>query len=379
MEKYWQILKQYKGGLAVSPLLVLITVLCETVQPMFMAEIIDNGVMPRDLSVITRVGTFMILISLAGLFVNIINVYVSSRIGIGFGTDLRTRLFDKIQQLSFFDIDKFSSASLVTRLTSDISRIQQIVLMSMRLLLRSPLMLAMAVFFVVRINRELAVVLIAAIPILGGSVYLILSKGFPYFLKVQQKVDQLNGVVRENLINIRVVKSFVREDFETKKFTRSSEELRDMVIRASNIVVSIFPVMQLVMNLSILAILWLGGQKVMYGELKVGELISFVNYLAQILMSLMMLSMIIMSYARASASSKRILEVLDTKPSLTNTQEGLQDKYRIEKGEVTFDNVGFRYTGGENDVLQHISSGPTRAKQLRWSVPPVLPKAPWCN
>ena len=215
MEKYWQILKQYKGGLAVSPLLVLITVLCETVQPMFMAEIIDNGVMPRDLSVITRVGTFMILISLAGLFVNIINVYVSSRIGIGFGTDLRTRLFDKIQQLSFFDIDKFSSASLVTRLTSDISRIQQIVLMSMRLLLRSPLMLAMAVFFVVRINRELAVVLIAAIPILGGSVYLILSKGFPYFLKVQQKVDQLNGVVRENLINIRVVKSFVREDFET--------------------------------------------------------------------------------------------------------------------------------------------------------------------
>ena len=168
-------------------------------------------------------------------------------------------------------------------------------------------------------------------------------------------MDQLNGVVRENLINIRVVKSFVREDFETKKFTRSSEELRDMVIRASNIVVSIFPVMQLVMNLSILAILWLGGQKVMYGELKVGELISFVNYLAQVLMSLMMLSMIIMSYARASASSKRILEVLDTKPSLTNTQEGLQDKYRIEKGEVTFDNVGFRYTGGENDVLQHIS------------------------
>ena len=128
-----------------------------------------------------------------------------------------------------------------------------------------------------------------------------------------------------------------------------------MVIRASNIVVSIFPVMQLVMNLSILAILWLGGQKVMYGELKVGELISFVNYLAQVLMSLMMLSMIIMSYARASASSKRILEVLDTKPSLTNTQEGLRDKYRIEKGEVTFDNVGFRYTGGENDVLQHIS------------------------
>lgn len=355
MGKYWQILKRYKGGLLISPLLVLITVVCETVQPLFMADIIDNGVMPRDLSVITRIGTYMMLVSVVGLLVSIVNVYVSSRIGIGFGTDLRETLFNKIQQLSFFDIDTFNSASLITRLTSDISRIQQVVLMSIRLLLRSPLMLAMAVFFVVRINRELAMILIAAIPILGGSIYLILSKGFPYFLKVQQKVDQLNGVVRENLINIRVVKSFVREDFETKKFVKSSEELRDMVIRASNIVVSIFPVMQLVMNLSTLAILWWGGQKVIHGELKVGELISFVNYLAQVLMSLMMLSMVIMSYARAAASSKRILEVLDTKASLTNTEEGLQDKYKIEKGEVAFKNVSFRYDGGENDVLRHIS------------------------
>lgn len=355
MGKYWQILKRYKGGLLISPLLVLITVLCETVQPMFMADIIDNGVMPRDLSVIARTGTYMVLVSIAGLLVNIGNVYISSRIGIGFGTDLRKALFDKIQELSFFDIDKFSSASLITRLTSDISRIQQVVLMSLRLLLRSPLMMVMAVFFVITINKELAMVLIAAIPVLGISVYLILRKGFPFFLKVQQKVDQLNGVVRENLINIRVVKSFVREDFETEKFVRSSEELRDMVIRASNIIVSIFPVMQLVMNLSILAILWLGGQKVMQGELKVGELISFVNYLAQVLMSLMMLSMIIMSYARASASSKRITEVLDTDSSLTDTAEGLRNLHRIRRGEVSFEDVSFRYTGGDNDVLQHIS------------------------
>lgn len=355
MGKYWQILKRYKAGLMISPLLVLITVLCEAVQPMFMADIIDNGVMPRDLSVITRTGTYMVLVSIVGLLVNIGNVYISSRIGIGFGTDLRKGLFDKIQELSFFDIDKFSSASLITRLTSDISRIQQVVLMSLRLLLRSPLMMVMAVFFVISINKELAMVLIAAIPVLGVSVYLILSKGFPFFLKVQQKVDQLNAVVRENLINIRVVKSFVREDFETEKFVRSSEELRDMVIRASNIIVSIFPVMQLVMNLSILAILWLGGQKVMQGELKVGELISFVNYLAQVLMSLMMLSMIIMSYARASASSKRITEVLDTESSLTDTKEGLRNEHRIQKGEVSFEDVSFRYTGGENDVLQHIS------------------------
>lgn len=355
MKKYWQILKKYKISLLACPLLVLVSVMCETVQPMYMADIIDNGVMQRDLSVITAVGGKMILIAIVGLIFSIANVYVSSHASIGFGTDLRTGLFGKIQQLSFFDIDRFSTASLITRLTSDISRIQQVIMMSMRLMLRSPLMLVMAVFFVVRINLELAGVLLAAIPILGFSVFFILRKGFPFFLKVQQKVDQLNEVVRENLINIRVVKSFVREDFEAHKFKDKSESLRDTVIHASNIIVSIFPVMQLVMNLSIIAILWMGGHKVMTGELKVGELISFVNYLGQVLMSLMMLSMIIMSYARASASSKRILEVLDTQPSLTDTPEGMRSTREIEKGEIAFEKVSFRYGGGETDVLRNIS------------------------
>ena len=353
MKKYWQILKGYKASLLACPLLVLVSVMCETIQPMYMADIIDNGVMQRDLSVITAVGGKMVLISIVGLIFSIANVYVSSQASIGFGTDLRTKLFGKIQQLSFFDIDRFSTASLITRLTSDISRIQQVIQVSMRLMLRSPLMLVMAVFFVVRINPELAGILLAAIPVLGFSVFFILRKGFPFFLKVQQKVDQLNEVVRENLINIRVVKSFVREDFEARKFKDKSESLRDTVIHASNIIVAIFPVMQLVMNLSIIAILWMGGQKVMAGELKVGELISFVNYLAQVLMSLMMLSMIIMTYARASASSKRILEVLDTQPSLTDTPEGMRSTRQIEKGEIRFEKVSFRYGGGETDVLRN--------------------------
>ncbi|MDH6305805.1 ATP-binding cassette subfamily B multidrug efflux pump [Parabacteroides sp. PF5-5] len=355
MKKYWEILREYKISLLISPFLVLITVLCETIQPTFMAQIIDDGVMQRDLSVVTQTGLYMVLISIAGLCISVINIYISSKTSIGFGTDLRSELFDKIQQLSFNDIDHFSSASLVTRLTNDISRIQQIVLMSMRLLLRAPMMLIMAVFFVVRINLELAMVLLAAIPVLSLSIFVILRKGFPLFMKVQQQLDRLNGVVRENLINIRVVKSFVREDFETKKFVKSSEELRDLVVRASNIVVAMFPVMQLVMNVSIVAILWIGGYKVIGGELKVGELISFVNYVMQVLMSLMMLSMIIMTFARASASSERIVEVLDTKPSLANTPEGLSDKNRIQKGEVSFRNVSFRYAGGEEDVLRNVS------------------------
>lgn len=365
MKRYWQILRKYKAGLLVCPFLVSVTVLCETVQPMFMADIVDNGVMKQDLSVIVRVGAYMIGMSLLGVVFNVMNVYVSSRTSIGFGTDLRTKLFDKIQKLSFFDIDRFSTGSLITRLTSDISRIQLVVLMSMRLMLRSPLLMLMSVFFVIRINKELALVLLAAIPVMGIFIYLILSKGFPYFIKVQQKVDHLNEVVRENLINIRVVKSFVREDFEERKFTRSSEDLRDMVIRASNIIVSIFPAMQLVMNLSMIAILWVGGGKVMAGELQVGELISFVNYLVQVLMSLMMLSVVTMTIARASASSRRIADVLDTEPSLKNTPVGLRNIYKVGAGDIVFNNVSFRYGGGETDVLRnisfHIPSGETVA------------------
>lgn len=365
MRKYWNILCKYKASLAVCPLLVLVTVWSETIQPMYMADIIDQGVMKRDLALIAEKGTYMVLISLLGLAFSVVNVWIASRTSIGFGTDLRTALFGKIQRLSFFDLDRFGTSSLITRLTSDIARIQQVVLMSMRMMLRSPFMLVMAIFFVIRINPRLALILVAAIPALGIAVFVILKKGFPYFLKVQQKIDQLNGVVRENLINIRVVKSFVREDFETRKFVRSSEELKDMVVRASDIIVAIFPVMQLVMNLSIIAILWVGGYKVMDGELQIGELISFVNYLAQVLMSLMLLSMFIMTTARASASSRRIREVLDTTPSLADTAERVADRHRISQGDIEFEKVSFRYGGGENDVLRdinfHIRPGETVA------------------
>lgn len=333
---------------------MLITVVCETIQPWFMAKIIDEGVMQKDLSLITELGLYMVGISILGLIISILNIYVSSQTAIGFGTDLRGTLFKKIQELSFAEIDRFNSASLITRLTNDISRIQQVILMGMRLMLRSPLTLIIATVFVFKINTDMAFILMAAIPILGVSVFLILRKGVPLFMKVQQKIDQLNAVVRENLINIRVVKSFVREDFEAKKFEKSSDELRDMVIKASNVVVTVFPVMQLIMNLSIIVIFWAGGIKVMNSQLQIGELVSFVNYLTQILMALMLLSMVIMNIARASASSERIIEVLDTNSSITNPENKTANNYRITKGEVTFRDVYFRYNGGENDVLKDI-------------------------
>ena len=355
VKTYWHILKQYRVGLWISPLLVMIVVLCETIQPYFMSVVVDRGVLLRDMSVITHIGGWMIGSALIGLVANVCNVYVSSRVSTGFGTDLRATLFAHIQRLSFSDIDRFGSSSLITRMTNDITKIQQVVLMSMRLLLRAPMMLCLAIFFVVRIDAEMAWVLLGCIPLLGGGVYLILRKGFPFFMRVQRLVDALNGVVRENLINIRVVKSFVREDFETRKFEARSEQLKDTVIRASNIVVLLFPLMQLILNLSVVVILWSGAYRVASGTLQVGELISFVNYLMQILMSLMMLSMVIMIVARAAASSQRVNEVLDAEPSLTDTPVGRQNRYRVERGEVEFRNVSFRYAGGETDVLHEVS------------------------
>lgn len=340
--------------MALCPVLILVFVLCETAQPYFMAEIIDNGVMVKDFSTVVRIGGFMVVISIIGLVVNIVNVYISSRISIGFGTDLRSVLFDKIQSLSFSDIDKFNSASLITRLTNDISKIQQVILMSLRMLLRSPMMIVMALFFVLKLNAQMALILLISIPVLSLCIYVILKKGFPLFIKVQQKLDSLNAVVRENLINIRVVKSFVREDYETRKFITRSEDLRDMAIKAMNTMVTIFPAMQLITNISLVVILWVGGYKVVDGELKVGELISIVNYLTQIFISLFMMSMVIMSFARASASSVRIVEVLDSQSSLTESSEALLNKHHISRGEVQFRKVSFRYAESDNDVLKNI-------------------------
>lgn len=354
MKQYWAVFRKYRWSLLFCPLLVLVFVVCETFLPMLMARIIDDGVMPKDLQVIARIGLYMIGISVVGLIANVANVFVSSKTAVGFGTDLRSALFSKIQSLSFREIDKFNSASLLTRLTNDITRIQMVVQLGLRLMLRSPMMLVMAFFYVIRINSQLALIVAAAIPVLGVGVYLILKKGFPFFVKLQQKVDNLNAVVRENLINIRVVKSFVREKHESRKFSATNKDLRDTSVKAANIIVTVFPLMQLIMNVSVVVILWVGGNKVAGGDLKIGELVSLVNYLMQILMSLMMLSMIIMNIARASASSERILEVLRTDPSLKNTAKGLKNEYKITKGGVVFRNVDFRYAGGDTDVLHDI-------------------------
>lgn len=356
MKQYLPFFSAYKKALIISTLLVIADVGFEIVQPALMSRIVDHGIQQKNISYILETGGLMVFLSVLAILANTGNIYYSSVASVGFVTGLRKSLFQKILRFSFSNIDQFGSASLTTRMTNDANTLQEVVMMSLRLLIRSPLMLVSAVIIAVHINRSLAGIIAVAIPVLAVSIYFILRKGIPLFIRMQQKMDGVNAAVQENLMNVRVVKSFVREDFEKQKFALSNENLRAIAVRASGTVVMVMPTMQLVMNVSIVAILWLGGAKIMAGSLHVGELISFITYITQILMSLMMLSMTIMTFSRASASSGRILDVLNAQVDINNSPEALQNELQITKGKITFKNVFFKYhTNGKEFVLKNIN------------------------
>ncbi len=356
MRKYLIFFGKYRRAVLLAPALVIIDVFCEIVQPEMMSKIVDNGVMNKNLSYILQTGGIMVGLSLIAIVANVGNIYYSSHASVGFAAELRKAMFIKIQEFSFSNLDRFTSSSLVTRLTNDVNIVQEVIMMSLRLLIRAPLMLLFAVIIAIRINSSLATIIAVAIPVLSVCIYMILRRGLPFFEQVQKRLDKVNAVIQENLVNVRVVKSFVREDFEKKKFGRSNDELREMAVKASSMVVLIMPVMQLVMNISIVAIVWFGGNKIISGEFQVGQLMSFVTYITQILMSLMMLSMVIMTFSRAEASSERILEVLDAKIDVVDSPEAAEQDLTVRQGKVVFENVFFKYFPDSTEyVLKDIS------------------------
>ncbi len=356
MKQYFRFAKKYKKAFLLAPLLVIVDVFCEIVQPEMMSRIVDLGIRQKDIPYILRTGGLMLGLSLLAIIGNVGNIWYSSQGSVGFVTELRKGLFGKIQEFSFANIDRFSSASLVTRLTNDVNILQQVVMMSLRLLIRGPLMLIFAVVIAVGIAPGLGLIIAIAIPVLMVSIFFLLRKGIPFFIQMQGKLDKVNGAVQENLINVRVIKSFVREGFEKKKFAVSNEDLMAISIRASSIVALIMPVMQLVMNISIVAIVWFGGNKIMAGTLQVGQLMSFISYVTQILMSLMMLSVSVMTFSRAGASSKRILEVLDAGIDITDSPQAIREDRKPGLGKVEFIDVSFKYhSGGGEYVLKNIS------------------------
>jgi ATP-binding cassette subfamily B protein len=356
MKEYFPFFRNYRKALILAPTLVIIDVFCEIVQPKLMSKIVDLGVSQKNMSYVLHTGGIMVALSLLAIAANVGNIYYSSHASVGFAAELRKGMFNKIQKLSVSNIESLSSASLVTRLTNDVNILQEVIMMSLRLMIRAPLMLLFAVVIAININAGLASIIAIAIPVLAVIIYYILRRGLPFFEKVQRKLDKVNATIQENLVNVRVVKSFVREDFEKKKFGFSNNELREISVKASGTVVLILPVMQLVMNISIVAIVWFGGNKIISGTFQVGQLMSFITYITQILMSLMMLSMTLMTLARAAASSERILEVLNAKVDIFDSPSAIEKNLTVKLGKVEFENVFFKYhSDGSEYVLKNIS------------------------
>ena len=357
MKRYRKYIAPYLSSFIIGPLMMLTEVAGEVFLPKLMSMIINNGVANRDMGYIARTGGLMLLAVVFMAAGGILGAYFSSKAAICFTSDLRSDVFKKVQQFSFANIDEFSTGSLVTRLTNDIQQVQNVLMMALRMALRSPGMFIGALIMAFTMNARLALVILIVIPVLILSIGLILKTAYPRFEMLQKKLDRLNSGIQEALTNVRVVKSFVREDFEIQKFSALNEDLKDSSLMAMRIVIMTMPVMMLMMNITTLAVVWYGGNLIIAGSMPVGDLTAFTTYIVQILMSLMMLSMIFLQSSRARASLRRINEVMDTPIDLNDDEAAYKEK-KVESGRVEFKDVSFGYGKGDgrNDlVLEHIS------------------------
>jgi ATP-binding cassette subfamily B protein len=336
--------------------MMILEVIGEVMMPLLLSKIIDYGVSGgRGISYIITIGIMMVIMALCMMAGGVGGAYFAVKASSGFANDLRKDLFNKIQKFSFTNIDRYSTGSLITRLTNDITQVQNMIQMMLRLALRAPGMLIGALIMAFVLNLKLALVIFGVIPLLATAIYFILKIAFPRFKIMQQKLDLLNTVTQENLINIRVVKSFVREDFEEEKFSDANQELKDSTINAMKAVIFTLPVMMLAMNVTTLAVVWFGGKQVVGGGMTTGVLTAFVNYVGQILISLMMVSMIILNGSRALASAKRIDEVLCTEIDLTD-DNALKKEMTVQSGKIEFRNVYFKYyKNNEKWILEDIN------------------------
>ena len=359
MKQYKKYVIPYKSAFILGPIFMIVEVLGEIILPKLMSMIINYGcgqdvtVAAKGPAYIIGIGAAMIGTALLMMMGGVLGAYFAVKASVNFAGDLRRDVFAKVQKFSFANIEKFSTGSLVTRLTNDITNIQNVLSMGLRMLLRAPGMLIGGLIMAFLMNAKLALVFCVVIPVLIIALAFVMKTAFPRFDVMQTKIDGLNSRIQENITNQRVVKSFVRDDFEKETFDRANNELKDKTLRAMKVVILTMPIMTLAMNLTVMAVVWFGGQQILIGDMPVGNLTAFTTYVTQILMSLMMVSMIMIQGSRAMASSHRILEVLDTEPSI---EDGTRDTFPVMKdGEVEFKDVSFKYPDAEEYVLEHIS------------------------
>ncbi|TCL59232.1 ATP-binding cassette subfamily B protein [Hydrogenispora ethanolica] len=344
MKRLASYLKPYWKAALLAPLLMIVEVVADLLQPTFMARIVDHGIAGGDMGFILRTGALMIGITLIGMAGGVGCTVFASVASQKFSADLRNDLFQKVQSFSFENLDTFKTASLITRLTNDVVQLQNVVLAMLRIMVRAPLMGLGGIILALMINPGLAAILLVIMPLLILALTGVIRKGFPLFNQVQQRLDRVNTVIRENLAGVRVVKAFVRSDYEKRRFGDANEALTAIATKASRLVGLTMPLMFLLMNLGVIAVVWFGGVRVNSGNMQVGQVMAFINYMVQILFSLMMVAFMLMAISRAKASADRILEVLAAEAPIRDPARPAAQA--IRQGRIDFQNVSFRYRGG---------------------------------
>lgn len=354
-------IKEFKKDSVLTPIFMILEVLFETMIPFLMASIIDKGVETGDIWHICKVGLVMAILALCGLWAGMMGAKYASRASAGFARNLRKAMYDNIQTFSFSNIDKFSTAGLITRLTTDVTNLQMAYQMLLRMFTRAPASLICAMVMAFTINAELASIYLVAVIGLGICLVLIMSRATKYFQQVFKKYDELNASVQENISGIRVVKAYVREDYENNKFFKAAENVYKMFIKAENIIVANMPLMMFAVYACILGLSWLGANMIVVGDLTTGELMSLLTYCMNIMMSLMMLSMIFVMVTMSFASAERITEVLNEKADICNPENPVKE---VKDGSIVFKDVSFSYKKDSqesvlSDINLEIASGET--------------------
>ncbi|WP_379156924.1 ABC transporter ATP-binding protein [Paenibacillus sp. sgz5001063] len=364
MIKLMKQLKPFKLAIAAVLILVFLQSMGDLYLPTLMSDIVDKGIVHGDRSYIWRIGGFMLLVAAGGAICSIIASYLSARVAAGFGKNTRSRMFNHVENFTLHEFDKLGTASLITRTTNDITQVQTVLTMMLRMMIGAPMMMIGGIIMAVSEDAKLSLIFVVVIPLLVGAILFIGMKGLPLFKQIQVKLDKLNRVLREHLTGIRVIRSFNRINHENERFTEANKDLTDTAIKVNKIMAGLMPLMMIVMNFSMIAILYYGGIRIGDGDLQVGSLMAFIQYAMQIMFSLIMVSMMFVLIPRASASALRINEVLDMQPEITDPTAGQlqttatatrQDGRDGMHGFVEFDNVSFSYPGAEQPALSGIS------------------------
>ncbi|WP_342045724.1 ABC transporter ATP-binding protein [Bacillus sp. OTU530] len=353
MLKLFRQLRPFAGMIAGVLVLVFIQSMSDLYLPTLMSDIIDTGVVKGDTNYILRIGALMLLIAAIGAACSVVASYFSSKAAMGFGKQLRKRVFSRVEAFSLQEFDKIGTASLITRTTNDITQVQQVLVMLMRMVLSAPIMFVGGVIMAVTKDAKLSLVIVAIIPILALTIFLVMSKGLPLFKVMQTKLDTLNLILREGLMGVRVVRAFNRDPYEQKRFETANYDFMSVSIRVNKIMAYMMPAMMLIFNLTTVAILWFGGLRVDTGNMQVGDLMAFMQYVTQIMFALIMASMMFIMVPRAAASAARINEVLGMEPSIVDADVTATADENC--GDLEFDRVTFRYPGAQMPALSEIS------------------------